>query len=75
MTADEFLERYPLSVYPPYLCRDSIDCLPYITVNPTTPLLANRTQSLQIYGDHRLPVGNLNDEQFQQHTFSIQPRD
>lgn len=65
MTAGEFAEKYPLlSIDHIYVGFNRLSSLYYCEPdNAIVPIVL----SLQIYGDHRLPVGNLNDEQFQQH--------
>lgn len=72
MTADEFSERYPLlSIDHIYVGFNRLSSLYYCEPdNSVVPIVL----SLQIYGDHRLPVGNLNDEQFQQHILDTAKR-
>lgn len=65
MTAGEFSEKYPLlPIDHIYVGCNRLSSLYYCeSDNAIVPIVL----SLQIYGDHRLQVGNLNDEQFQQH--------
>ena len=65
MTAGEFSEKYPLlPIDHIYVGFNRLSSLYYCEPNnPVVPIVL----SLQIYGDHRLQVGNLNDEQFQQY--------
>ena len=72
MTADEFSERYPLlSIDHIYVGFNRLSSLYYCEPdNSVVPIVL----SLQIYGDHRLPVGNLNDEQFLQHILDTAKR-
>ncbi len=72
MTAGDFSERYPLlpieNIYAAYSRLSSLYyCEPD---NSTVPIAL----CLQIYGDHRLQVANINDEQFQQHILDTAER-
>lgn len=72
MTAGEFSERYPLlPIDHIYVGFNRLSSLYYC--EPDNPVVSI-VLSLQIYGDHRLPVGNLNDEQFQRHILDTAKR-
>ena len=72
MTVGEFASRYPLlPIDHIYVAFNRLSSLYYCEPdNPVVPIVL----SLQIYGDHRLQVGNLNDEQFQQHILNTAER-
>ena len=72
MTAGEFAEKYPLlPIDHIYVGFNRLSSLYYCEPdNAIVPIVL----SLQIYVDHRLPVGNLNDEQFQQHILDTAKR-